>query len=94
MEGPRRQLPRAPVPHRRPLVPEPGTGTEDSPRIIDAVKIQITSIGPRRLEARVLRVLEYNGQVLGEPLDGNALEAILGSFNKPPLDEDGDLFRK
>jgi hypothetical protein len=64
------------------------------PRIIDAVKVQMAFIGPRRLEARVLRVLEYNGHVLGEPLDGNALEAILGSFDKPPKDEDGDLFRK
>jgi hypothetical protein len=64
------------------------------PRIIDAVKVQMAFVGPHRRDARVLRVLEYNGQLLGEPLDGNALEAILGAFNTPPGDNTPDLFRR
>ena len=32
--------------------------------------------------ARVVRVLEYNNQILGEPLDDNALAALLGTFNQ------------
>jgi hypothetical protein len=64
------------------------------PRIIDTMKVQMAFIGPQRREARVLRVLEYNDKVLGEPLDDNALDAILGSFNAPPKDDSGDLFRK
>jgi hypothetical protein len=64
------------------------------PRIIDAVKVQMAFIGPQRREARVLRVLEYNGQVLGEPLDGNALKAVLGNLDTPAGHDEGDLFCK
>ena len=64
------------------------------PRIIDTMKVQLAFVGPQRHHARVLRVLEYNGQILGEPLDSNALDAILGEFNSSPGDDIPDLFRK
>lgn len=62
------------------------------PRFIDKMRVQMAFVGRQRRHARVLRVLEYNGQVLGEPLDHNALFAILGSFNSPPGDDYLDLF--
>ena len=67
---------------------------EIDPRIIDTMKVQMAFVGPQRHHARVLRVLEYNGQVLGEPLDSNALDAILGEFNAPPSEDGTDLFRR
>ncbi|HEX5999901.1 MAG TPA: hypothetical protein VFZ16_10995 [Hyphomicrobiaceae bacterium] len=65
---------------------------EIDPRIIDTMKVQMAFVGPHRRDARVLRVLEYNDQVLGAPLDTNALEAILGDFNALPDDGTPDFF--
>lgn len=62
-----------------------------NPHIIDDIKIQWAYVGPQRSRARVLRVLEYNGQFLGTPLDENALQAILGLFDR--INEEApDLF--
>jgi hypothetical protein len=62
-----------------------------NPHIIDTVKVQWAYIGEQRRSARVLRVLEYNGEELGQPLDENALAAILGTYDETP-DDHGDLF--
>jgi hypothetical protein len=61
--------------------------------IIDHMKVQWAYIGTQRRNARVLRVLEFNEQALGEPLDENALRAILGLFDETCPDQD-DLFRR
>jgi hypothetical protein len=54
------------------------------PHIIDAIKVQwaFHRTGNQRRNFRVLRVLEYNDQALAEPLDDNALNAVLGSFDQ------------
>lgn len=64
-----------------------------NPHIIDTVKVQWAYIGEQRRSARVLRVLEYNGEELGQPLDENALAAILGAYDETP-DDHGDLFSR
>ena len=40
---------------------------------------------------RVLRILKFNDDVLSEPLDDNALTAVLGTFSEIDTDQ-GDLF--
>jgi hypothetical protein len=62
-----------------------------NPHIIDKIKVQWAYFGNQRRNARVLRVLEYNNQVLGEPLDDNALCIMLGAYNRQS-DYQGDLF--
>ena len=62
-----------------------------SPLIIDTIKVQWAYIGEQRRKAKVLKVLEYNGAPLGEPLDDNALRARLGTYNLP-RDREPDLF--
>jgi hypothetical protein len=61
--------------------------------IIDTIKVQWAHHGkadnPRNIH--VLKVLEFNGEVLSEPLDENALSTILGRFVLP-ADTQGKLF--
>ncbi|WP_156528608.1 hypothetical protein [Sinorhizobium glycinis] len=61
--------------------------------IIDTIKVQWAFQGkagsPKNI--RVLMVLEFNGEILSEALDKNALNAILGAFSKIE-DTQGDLF--
>jgi hypothetical protein len=61
--------------------------------IIDTIKVQWAFRGtmrsPKRI--RVLKVLEFNDEVLSEPLDDNALSTILGLHSASP-DGQGDLF--
>ena len=61
--------------------------------IIDRIKVQWAFHGkaenPKNI--RVLKVLEFNDQVLSEPLDENGLIAILGRYTKA-LDGQWDLF--
>jgi hypothetical protein len=64
-------------------------GKQINPHIIDTVKVQVAFVGEQRRNARVLRVLEYNDQVLGNPLDENALAAMLGVFNRKSGQEPG-----
>ncbi len=64
-----------------------------NPHIIDNIEVQWAFQGthenPRN--ARVLRVLRYNDELLAEPLDDSALSAILGAFI-PVADDQPDLF--
>jgi hypothetical protein len=53
-----------------------------NPHIIDTIKVQWAFLVDRRRTPRVLRVLEFNDQVLGEPLDENELTARLGVFTR------------
>jgi hypothetical protein len=66
-----------------------------NPHIIDTIKVQwaFQVQGSQRRNVRVLRVLEYNDQVLAEPLDENALSAILGHLDSSP-GQLPDLFDK
>ncbi|MCF8708523.1 hypothetical protein L3X40_11585 [Rhizorhapis sp. SPR117] len=61
--------------------------------IIDTIKVQWAFHGkadnPKAI--RVLRVLEFNDEVLSAPLDDNALSAILGRYTKTS-DGQGSLF--
>lgn len=61
--------------------------------IMDTIKVQWAFQGkansPKNI--RVLRVLKYNGDALSEPLDDNALTAVLGTFSEIDT-EQGDLF--
>lgn len=61
--------------------------------IMDTIKVQWAFQGkagsPKNI--RVLRVLEFNGDVLSEPLDENALDAILGAYTVADNDQ-ADLF--
>lgn len=61
--------------------------------IMDTIKVQWAFQGkansPKNI--RVLRVLEFNGDALSEPLDDNALSAVLGAFSEIDTDQ-GDLF--
>lgn len=50
------------------------------PHIIDTMKIQWAFPIDRRAQLRVLKVIEYNGQILGQALDDNALRSILGAL--------------
>ncbi|MBL8564324.1 MAG: hypothetical protein JNM89_01250 [Hyphomicrobiaceae bacterium] len=51
-----------------------------NPSIIDTMKMQWAFVTDKRRTPRVLKVLEYNAQVLGEPLDENALKTLLGLY--------------
>lgn len=62
-----------------------------NPHIIDKIRVQWAYLGNQRRNARVLRVLEYNDRVMGEPLDDNALCAALGAYNQHS-EQQGDLF--
>jgi hypothetical protein len=62
-------------------------GEKLNPLIIDTMKVQWAFLGEQQRSARVLRVLEYNGEVLGEPLDS----ALLG-LHQQPTDNEDDLF--
>ncbi|TWG95870.1 hypothetical protein L598_002900000080 [Mesorhizobium sp. J18] len=61
--------------------------------IMDTIKVQWAFQGkassPKNI--RVLRVLEFNGDVLSDALDDNALAAILGAHSEIATDQ-GDLF--
>lgn len=61
--------------------------------IMDTIKVQWAFQGkassPKNI--RVLRVLEFNGDILSEPLDDNALAAVLGAFSEIDINQ-GDLF--
>ncbi len=59
----------------------------------DTMKVQwaFQGDGAKRKNYRVLRVLEYNGEHLSDPLDGDALDAILGPYRAGEEDQD-DLF--
>ncbi len=61
--------------------------------IMDTIKVQWAFHGkassPKNI--RVLRVLKFNDDVLSEPLDENALDAILGAFSEIETAQ-GDLF--
>ena len=61
-----------------------------SPHIIDRILVQWAFIGDQRRHARVLKVLEYNGERIGEPLNDDALRAILGAYSLP--EREPDLF--
>lgn len=52
-----------------------------NPNIIDTVKVQWVFVTDRRRTPRVLKVIEYNDQVLGAPLDEKALETLLGHYS-------------
>lgn len=62
-----------------------------NPTIIDKIKVQWAFLSDRRRTPRVLKVLEYNDEALGVPLDGAALEAILGLFSAVDRSQ-GELF--
>lgn len=62
-----------------------------NPSIIDTIKVQWAYVGHQRRNARVLRVVQFNETILGEPLDDNALRALLGEYNQESDHED-DLF--
>jgi hypothetical protein len=61
--------------------------------IMDTIKVQWAFQGkvnsPKNI--RVLRVLEFNGDPMSEPLDHDALTAVLGEFRENDTDQ-GDLF--
>ena len=59
------------------------------PQIVDTIQAQWAFIGTQRRSARVLKVLKYNEQPLGDPLDDGALATILGQWKKP---DEKDLF--
>lgn len=64
-----------------------------NPHIIDTLKVQWafhgTAENPRG--CRILKVLEYNGEVLSAPFDDNALASILGPYQEVANDQP-DLF--
>jgi len=60
-----------------------------NPNIIDTVKVQWVYVTDRRRTPRVLKVIEYNDQVLGEPLDNNALETLLGQYSTAAAGQGG-----
>lgn len=61
--------------------------------IMDTIKVQWAFQGKANSpkNVRVLRVLEFNGDVLSEPLNENALDAILGAYTVADSDQ-ADLF--
>lgn len=63
--------------------------------VIDTIKVQWAYLkeGVRVKDARVLRVLQFNDQHLADPLDDNALAALLGAYGVEPRTEPpNDLF--
>lgn len=64
-----------------------------NPSTTDKMKVQWAYIGDKRSHARVLKVLEYNGHVLGNALDSNALNARLGAYNQI-ANKQPDLFER
>lgn len=66
-----------------------------STHIIDTIKAQWAFHGKSEApkDCRVLRVLEFNGVVLSDPLEDNALAAIVGEYERAPRDQ-GDLFER
>lgn len=52
--------------------------------VLDVLKVQwaFQVIDGRPKNRRVLRVLEFNGDKLAEPLSSNAIKALLGDFTK------------
>jgi hypothetical protein len=58
------------------------------PEIVDIIHAQLAFPKSQRRNGRVLRVLKYNDVVLGDPLDDNALSAVLGAYRKPPREND------
>lgn len=68
---------------------------ELNPHIIDTLKVQwaLRDDGPRYKAARVLKVLEYNGQILGQPLETKALDTLFDQYHEPShADNQADLF--
>ncbi len=63
--------------------------------IIDTIQVQwaFRGIADNPKAIRVLRVLKFNDKALAEPLDDNALRAILGRY-APSSDAQGDLFKR
>ena len=61
----------------------------------DTIKVQWAyhGTGKQRRNFKVLKVLEYNGEVLAAPLGQNALDAILGPHSMDSAGQD-DLFGK
>jgi hypothetical protein len=66
-----------------------------NPHIVDVIKVQwaYNREGNQKRNFRVLRVLEYNDQKLAEPLDDNALRAVLGFYDVASIDM-LDLFNR
>jgi hypothetical protein len=64
------------------------------PHIFDTMKVQwaFRSEGGKLKDTRVLRVLEYNDNILAKPLDDNALNAILGQHRGGTGGAHRDLF--
>ncbi|MBO6773372.1 MULTISPECIES: hypothetical protein [unclassified Thalassospira] len=62
-------------------------------QVINNMKVQwaFNEENRRRKAVRVLKVLEFNGEVLSKPLDGEQLERIVGEFRHARKDQD-DLF--
>ncbi|MER9438562.1 hypothetical protein [Mesorhizobium sp. M7A.F.Ca.US.010.02.1.1] len=58
------------------------TNQKLNPHIFDTIKVQwaFRSEMGKLKDTRVLRVLEYNENTLAPPLDGNALDALLGQY--------------
>lgn len=68
---------------------------ELNPQVLDQLKIQwaFVLVAGRPKSRRVLRVLEFNQRKLADPLDDNAIAAILGRFTKMELSsEQNSLF--
>jgi hypothetical protein len=63
------------------------------PQIFDSMKVQWAYIAEngRRKKTKALRVLEYNGQAVSDPLSDEELESLLGAFPRPKSRQ-GDLF--
>lgn len=62
--------------------------------VLDVLKVQwaFQKNGKRTRNLRVLRVLEFNGEKLADPLPPEAIGAILGNFNElGPSDRQGTL---
>lgn len=65
------------------------------PDFLDQLNVQwaFQIVGGRVRNRRVLRVLEFNGERLAEPLDENAIRARLGDFSHSASNAQEDLFR-
>lgn len=62
--------------------------------VLDNLKVQwaFQAVGIRKRNRRVLRVLEFNGELLAEPLGPEAMAAILGAYtDEKPNGEQGLL---
>lgn len=64
-----------------------------NPHIIDTIKVQWAyhQVGKRLKNIKILKILEFNGSVLSDPLNDNALKEKLGNIQKPKKDHP-DLF--